>query len=224
MTSSRSSRARVAMAHPVDLLVDRAFLLDEGVGARHIGFRLVIIVIGHEIFHGVVREKVLELAVKLRRQVLFGARIEGRRCLRAITCAMVKVLPEPVTPSSTWSRSCASIPPPVLRWRAAGRPAANIRKPGRNGRRPPTFPAAPDDAASRLDSAKARIALFEQLLQNFGGGGGTDEFLARRGAADRPFAGDFRLLAEAVARGLLGVELRWKEGRGRLLHALPAPD
>ena len=32
------------------------------------------------------------------------------RWVRAITCAMVKVLPEPVTPSSTWSRSWASAP------------------------------------------------------------------------------------------------------------------
>ncbi len=50
-------RARRGVAHPVDLLVDRGFLLDIGVGARHIGFRLVIIVIGDEIFDGVVRER-----------------------------------------------------------------------------------------------------------------------------------------------------------------------
>ncbi len=30
--------------------------------------------------------------------------------MRAITCAMVNVLPEPVTPSSTWSRSCWPTP------------------------------------------------------------------------------------------------------------------
>ena len=45
------------VAHAVDLLVDGAFLLDEGVGAGDIGFRRVVIVIGDEIFHGVFREK-----------------------------------------------------------------------------------------------------------------------------------------------------------------------
>ena len=36
---------------------------------------------------------------------------------------MVKVLPEPVTPSSTWSRSMrVARPSPVRRWRWAGRP------------------------------------------------------------------------------------------------------
>ncbi len=38
-------RARRRVAHAVDLLVDRGFLLDIGVGARDIGFRLVIVVI-----------------------------------------------------------------------------------------------------------------------------------------------------------------------------------
>jgi hypothetical protein len=37
--------ARRRMAHAVDLFVDRAFLLDIGVGARHIGFGLVVVVI-----------------------------------------------------------------------------------------------------------------------------------------------------------------------------------
>ena len=36
---------------------------------------------------------------------MFGARISAGRCVASITLAMVKVLPEPVTPSSTWSRS-----------------------------------------------------------------------------------------------------------------------
>ncbi len=47
-------RARRRMAHAVDLLVDRGFLLDIGVGARHIGFRLVVIVIGDEILDRIV--------------------------------------------------------------------------------------------------------------------------------------------------------------------------
>ncbi len=84
MTSSRSSSARVArVAHAVDLLVDRGFLLDVGVGARHVGFRLVVVVIGDEIFHRVVGEERLELAVELRRQRLVR-RQDERRALRRL--------------------------------------------------------------------------------------------------------------------------------------------
>jgi hypothetical protein len=35
------------------------FLLDEGVGARHVGLGLVVVVIGDEILDRVVREEVL---------------------------------------------------------------------------------------------------------------------------------------------------------------------
>ena len=51
------------MAHPVDGLVHARFLFDIGIGARHIGFGLVIIVIGNEIFHRIIGEEALEFAV-----------------------------------------------------------------------------------------------------------------------------------------------------------------
>ena len=60
-------RARRRMAHAVDLLVDGGFLLDIGVGARDVGFRLVVVVVRNEIFDRVVGEERLELAVELRR-------------------------------------------------------------------------------------------------------------------------------------------------------------
>ena len=65
-------RARGGVAHAVDLLVDRAVLLDVGVGARDVGFGLVVIVIGDEILDRVVGEERLELAVELRGQRLVG--------------------------------------------------------------------------------------------------------------------------------------------------------
>ncbi len=71
-------RARRGMAHPVDLLVDRAFLLDIGVGARHIGFRLIIVVVRNEIFDRVVWKETLELAIKLRRQSLVRRQNKSR--------------------------------------------------------------------------------------------------------------------------------------------------
>ena len=75
-------RARGGVAHPVDLLVHRGFFFDIGVRARHIGLGLVIIVIGNEIFDGVVWKEALELAIELRRQRLVG-REDERRPLRA---------------------------------------------------------------------------------------------------------------------------------------------
>ena len=74
-------RPRRRVPHAVDLLVDRGILLDIGVGARDIGFRLVVVVIRHEIFDGVVGKERPELAVELRRQRLVR-RQDQRRALR----------------------------------------------------------------------------------------------------------------------------------------------
>ena len=68
------------VAHTVDLLVDVGFLLDIGVGARDVGLRLVVVVIGDEVLHRVVRERTPELAVELRRQ-RFVRREDQRRAL-----------------------------------------------------------------------------------------------------------------------------------------------
>ena len=59
------------------------FLLDIGVGARDVGFRLVIVVIGDEIFDRVVGKEAPELAIELRRQRLVG-REDQRRALRLL--------------------------------------------------------------------------------------------------------------------------------------------
>ena len=70
-------RARRRMAHAVDLLVDRGVLFDVGVGARHIGFGLVVVVIADEILHRVVGEETLELAIELRGQRLVRRQDNG---------------------------------------------------------------------------------------------------------------------------------------------------
>ena len=61
-------RGRVAQA--VYLVVDSAVLFDIGIGAGDIGLRLVVVVVGDEIFHGVVREKRAELGAELGGQRL----------------------------------------------------------------------------------------------------------------------------------------------------------
>ena len=62
------------MAHAVDLLVNIAFFFDIGVGARHIGFRLVIIVIRNEILDRIFWKEGFELAIKLRRERFVGGK------------------------------------------------------------------------------------------------------------------------------------------------------
>ena len=76
-------RARGGVAHAVDLLVHRRFLLDVGVGARHVGFGLVVVVVGDEVLHRVVGEEALELAVELGGQRLVGRQHQGRALGRA---------------------------------------------------------------------------------------------------------------------------------------------
>ena len=74
-------RARCGVTHPVDLLVDRRILLDEGVGARHVGFGLVVVVIRHEVFDGVLREEPFHLGIELRSQRLVGRHHQRRAAL-----------------------------------------------------------------------------------------------------------------------------------------------
>ncbi|MNZ13788.1 hypothetical protein D3C78_306950 [compost metagenome] len=60
------------------MVVDRGVLLDIGVGGRYVGFRLVIVVVGNEVFDGVIRKEGAELAVKLCRQRLVGRQNQRR--------------------------------------------------------------------------------------------------------------------------------------------------
>ena len=69
--------------HLLDVLVDRRILLDEGIRGRHVGFRLVIIVVGDEVLHRVAREEFLHLAVELSRQRLV-VRHDDRRALQPL--------------------------------------------------------------------------------------------------------------------------------------------
>ena len=65
----------------VQLVVDRRFLFDVNVARRNVGFRLIVVVVGDEIFNRVVGEEALELVIKLRRQRLV-VRHHQRRALR----------------------------------------------------------------------------------------------------------------------------------------------
>ena len=67
-------------AHLFYMLVDGGVFFDIGIGGRHISFRLVIIVIGNEVFHGIVREELAHFAVQLCGQGLVR-RQDQRRAL-----------------------------------------------------------------------------------------------------------------------------------------------
>ena len=69
--------------HLLDVLVHRCVLLDEGVGRRHVGLGLVIVVVADEVLDRVVREELVELAVELRGQRLV-VRHHQRRPLQAV--------------------------------------------------------------------------------------------------------------------------------------------
>ncbi len=66
------------VAQPVNLLVHRGILLDIGIRVGDIGLRLVVIVVGNEIFHRVFREKLPELAAKLGSQGLIVRQHQSR--------------------------------------------------------------------------------------------------------------------------------------------------
>ncbi len=63
-------RARGRVAQPVDLVVDRAVLLDVRVGGREVGLGLVVVVVADEVLDPVLREQLPELGRELRGQRL----------------------------------------------------------------------------------------------------------------------------------------------------------
>ena len=73
---AREQRRSCRMAHLLDFLVDRRILLDVGIGLRNVCFRLVVVVVTHEVVHGIVGEELLELACELGCQRLIGCENE----------------------------------------------------------------------------------------------------------------------------------------------------
>ena len=63
-------RPRGREPHAVDLVVDRRFFLDVRVAGRHVGFRLVVVVVADEVLDGVLREEPAKFLEELRRQRL----------------------------------------------------------------------------------------------------------------------------------------------------------
>ena len=68
--AAREQRARGRVPQPVDLVVDRAVLLDVRVGRRQVRLGLVVVVVGDEVLDPVLREELAELGRQLRGQRL----------------------------------------------------------------------------------------------------------------------------------------------------------
>ena len=65
-------------AQLVDLIIDGRVLGDIGIAGGHIGLRLIVIIIGNKIFHGVLRKELLHLPVELAGQGLVMGDDQGR--------------------------------------------------------------------------------------------------------------------------------------------------
>ncbi len=65
-------------AHLLNMLIDRRILLDEGIARRHIGFRLIVVVIRDEILDRIFRKKLAHFRIQLRRQRLIRRHDDGR--------------------------------------------------------------------------------------------------------------------------------------------------
>ena len=66
------------VAQTLDVVVDIGILLDVGVRLRDVSLRLVIVVVGHEVTHGVVGHELAEFGAQLRRQGLVRLENQGR--------------------------------------------------------------------------------------------------------------------------------------------------
>ena len=76
--STSQQRRGGRVAETVDLVVDRAVLLDVGVARRDVRLGLVVVVVRDEVLDSVLREELAELVRELRRERLVGGEHEGR--------------------------------------------------------------------------------------------------------------------------------------------------
>jgi len=86
-------------AQAVDLVVDRAVLLDVEILRRDVGLGLVVVVVGDEVVDLVLGKNSRNSLQSCAASVLLWAMTRAGRWVSAITPAIVKVLPVPVAPS-----------------------------------------------------------------------------------------------------------------------------
>ena len=100
-----------------------------------------------------------------------------------MTWAIVKVLPEPVTPSSTWSRSCACTPSTSSAMAVGWSPLGSYSDFSLNLMPPSDFSGRAGRCGTQGRCGEARVAGLEQLLQHLGGGGRAGDAARMAGAS-----------------------------------------
>ena len=129
-------------AHLLDVRVDGGVLFYIGIRSRHIGFRLVVVVIGNEVFHRVVREELAELAVELGGQGLVRRQHQGRPLHGLNDVGDGEGLARPgYAEQSLMAQARAEPVHPARRWPTAGRRRGDSRQ-------RPRIPLAPAPPAS----------------------------------------------------------------------------
>ena len=86
----------------LDVFVDRAVFFDEQVAAGHIGFGLVIVVVGDEIFHRVFGEKLAHFGVELGGKGFVVRHDDGGTAALRNYVRHGVGFAEPVTPRRVW--------------------------------------------------------------------------------------------------------------------------
>ena len=76
--STSQQRRRRRVTQPVNLIIDRRILFDERVARRDIRLRLVIVVIGDEVLHPIIREELSHLLSQLCGKTLIGRQNQRR--------------------------------------------------------------------------------------------------------------------------------------------------
>ena len=103
--AAAEQRARRRVAQPVDLVVDRAVLLDVGIGRRQVRLGLVIVVVETKYSTRFFGNSSRNSAASCAARLLFGAITSVGRLAWAITLAIANDFPDPVMPSSVWKLS-----------------------------------------------------------------------------------------------------------------------
>ena len=65
------------MSQPIDLLIDGRVLFNVGISVGNISLRLIVIVVGDKVLHGIFRKKLPEFRAKLGSQGLVVSQHQG---------------------------------------------------------------------------------------------------------------------------------------------------
>ena len=71
-------RGRGGVPQFINLIVNGSILFNVGIAGWYVGFGLVVVIIGNEVLHRIIREELLHFAIQLPRQGLVVGKDQGR--------------------------------------------------------------------------------------------------------------------------------------------------